>query len=80
MSDPTRTDFESLAAKLEALELSDAEAAILATVVRRAGGDEVEGFTKADTDDWGESGLALFTSPLRIARAAGYINTPDLWT
>jgi hypothetical protein len=44
MTRPTADDVRSLAAKLEALELTDGERAVLDTVLDAAAGDEVAGY------------------------------------
>ena len=80
MSDVTPELLESLAAKLDGLDLTDDEQQLLDTIFERAetGGDDVEGFGFTASSFDFKSGADLSRTALKIGGGLGFITRPSL--
>jgi hypothetical protein len=81
MSEVSADLLESLAAKIDALDLSDEEQAVLDSIFERAetGGEEVEGFAFSTTAYTGfVSGAELSSTALKLGGGLGFITRPSL--
>ena len=67
MTDITRNNLDSLAAKLDGLDLTEAEATILTEILQRAAGtDEVSGFSGLDLKTRIPDGFAPLMSRINV--------------
>ena len=81
MSDVTSELLESLAAKLDSLDLTAEEQQVLDTIFERAetGGDDVEGFAFSAGSYAGfKSGADLSRTALKIGGGLGFVTRPSL--